>query len=164
MDELELATQLLRVARGKGVRIATAESCTGGLLSGAITQIAGSSDIFDRGYVTYSNQAKIDMLGVSPATLNTKGAVSPQTATEMAEGALQKSGADIAISITGVAGPGPSEFKPEGRVCFGIAAEGQKTITQTVELGALGRSQVRQASVLHALQMLINALAAQYRT
>jgi len=152
------AERLLELARAAGVRIATAESCTGGMIAAAITDIAGSSDVFDRGYVTYSNEAKIAMLGVSPDTLAAHGAVSEAVAREMADGALMRSAAGIAVAVTGIAGPGGSEFKPEGRVCFGLAEPGQQTCVQTVEFGALGRARVRRASVDHAIALLIEAL------
>jgi nicotinamide-nucleotide amidase len=149
---------LLARARAAGATVATAESCTGGLLAGAITEVAGSSDIFDRGFVTYSNAAKIEMLGVAEATLAAHGAVSEEVAREMAEGALARSAATIAVSVTGIAGPGGSEFKPEGRVCFGLAARGRPTWTETVEFGAPGRSEVRRRAVDHALALLLAAL------
>ncbi len=139
--------------------IATAESCTGGLISGAITDVAGSSDIFDRGFVTYSNAAKQAMLGVSAETLAAHGAVSEEVAQEMAAGALRHSDADLAVSVTGVAGPGGSDSKPEGRVCFGLARRGAEVQVQTVEFGALGRAAVRQATVDYALDLLIQTLA-----
>ena len=153
------AAHILQLARAQNLHIATAESCTGGLVAAALTEIPGSSDVFDRGFVTYSNQAKIDMLGVSPQTLEAHGAVSEEVACEMAAGALARSTAQIAISITGIAGPGGSDFKPEGRVCFGIAQTGQATMTQTVEFGALGRAQVRQAALAHALGLFFHAVA-----
>lgn len=138
--------------------IATAESCTAGLISGAITEVAGSSDIFDRGFVTYTNAAKTQMLGVTPATLEAHGAVSEEVARDMAEGALARSNATLAVAVTGIAGPGGSEFKPEGRVCFGLAHTGHPTRTETIDFGPLGRSAVRQATVDHALNLLIEAL------
>ncbi|OYW59906.1 MAG: damage-inducible protein CinA [Rhodobacterales bacterium 32-66-7] len=149
---------LLAAARAKGMRIATAESCTGGMVAAALTDVAGSSDVFDRGLVTYSNAAKVAMLGVSPATLADHGAVSEAVAAEMAEGALQRSDAGLAVAITGIAGPGGSEFKPEGRVCFGLARTGTPTMTETVEFGALGRAAVRAAATDHALALLRSAL------
>lgn len=157
--QITLARDLLARARAAGVMIATAESCTAGLIAGAITEIAGSSVVFDRGFVTYTNAAKIDMLGVSPATLDAHGAVSEQVAAEMANGALARSNAAIAVSVTGIAGPGGSEFKPEGRVCFGLAYAG-KIQTETIDFGPLGRSNVRAATVEHALTLLISALPA----
>ncbi len=138
--------------------IATAESCTGGLIAGALTGIAGSSDVVDRGFVTYSNAAKIDMLGVNPATLEAFGAVSEEVAQEMAMGALARSNAQLAVSVTGIAGPGGSEHKPEGMVCFGIAKTGIAPYTETVLFGALGRDNVRENTVLHALKLLKAAL------
>lgn len=140
--------------------IATAESCTGGLIAGAITDVAGSSDIFDRGFVTYSNAAKIQMLGVQPETLGLYGAVSEEVAREMADGARRNSAAQIAVSVTGIAGPSGSEFKPEGRVCFGLATP-QGTMTETVDFGPLGRAQVRAATVAHALVLLLQAVERQ---
>jgi nicotinamide-nucleotide amidase len=153
------AARLLQAARAAGATVAVAESCTGGLLAGAITEVAGSSDIFDRGFVTYSNAAKETMLGVSPQTLAAFGAVSEEVAREMAEGALARSLATLAVSVTGIAGPGGSGHKPEGRVCFGLAAAGRPTRTSTVEFGPRGRFQVRAASVAHALELLLAALA-----
>ncbi|MHC0052843.1 CinA family protein [Actibacterium sp. D379-3] len=155
------ATTLLDLARARGIMIATAESCTGGLISGAMTDVAGSSDSFDRGFVTYSNAAKQQMLGVRADTLAAHGAVSEQVAAEMAEGALARSTAGLAVSVTGIAGPGGSEHKPEGRVCFGLAITGRPTTTETVEFGALGRANVRRATVEHALSLMIRALQPQ---
>ncbi|MDY6858038.1 MAG: CinA family protein [Pseudomonadota bacterium] len=152
------ATTLLELARARGVMIATAESCTGGLIAGAITDVAGSSDVFDRGFVTYSNAAKTQMLNVGAATLAAHGAVSEQVAAEMAEGALARSDAALAVSVTGIAGPGGSEHKPEGRVCFGLARDGAPTRSETVDFGALGRGNVRRATVEHALGLLVAAL------
>ena len=137
--------------------LSTAESCTGGMISAAITDVAGSSVGFDRGFVTYSNAAKMQMLGVSETTLDRFGAVSEETAAEMAAGALARSDAQIAIAVTGIAGPGGSEHKPEGRVCFALATAAG-TQTETVEFGAIGRAGVRRASVDHALGMVLAAL------
>ncbi len=150
---------LLAEARYWGLRIATAESCTGGMVAAALTDVAGSSDVFERGFVTYSNAAKVEMLGVSEETLAGHGAVSEAVAREMAEGALAHSAADLAVSITGIAGPGGSEFKPEGRVCFGVARTGRETRVETVEFGALGRAKVRKAATEHALGLLVRAMA-----
>ena len=152
------AAEVLQAARFWGVTIATAESCTGGLIAGALTDVAGSSDVFDRGFVTYSNAAKREMLGVRAETLDAFGAVSEEVAREMAEGALRASAAGLAVAVTGIAGPGGSEFKPEGRVCFGLAQRGRATVVETVEFGALGRAKVRAATVAHALDMLAAAL------
>ena len=152
------AADLLALAREKGATIATAESCTGGLIAAVLTDVAGSSDVFDRGYVTYSNRAKTDMLGVAEATLREHGAVSEAVAQEMAAHALVGSGVTLAVSVTGIAGPGGSEFKPEGRVCFGLAVRGQGVHTETVEFGAIGRALVRRKTVEHALTLLAAAL------
>ncbi|MDS9467837.1 CinA family protein [Paracoccus sp. MBLB3053] len=151
--------EVLDLARGRGVMIATAESCTGGLIVGRLTDIPGSSEIVDRGYITYSNAAKIEMLGVQPSTLDAHGAVSEEVAAEMAQGALSRSQAGIVVAVTGIAGPGGSEHKPEGRVCFGIA-DGWGVRTETFEFGALGRDKVRAATVERALVLLASALSA----
>ncbi len=164
MEEIApLARRLLDTARARGALLATAESCTGGLIAGAITEIPGSSDVFDRGFVTYSNAAKQEMLGIRPETLATHGAVSEEIAREMADGALARSAAALAVSVTGIAGPGGSEHKPEGRVCFGLARRDGSTVTETVDFGALGREMVRQATVAHALALLIGALTERAR-
>jgi len=147
-------------ARQKRWKIVSAESCTGGMVAVALTDLAGSSEVFDRGFVTYSNAAKTEMLGVLPQTLAAHGAVSPEVACEMACGALAKSDADLAVSVTGIAGPGGSEFKPEGRVCFAIALKNGTAQSKTVEFGALGRDAVRRASRDHALALLLGALIA----
>lgn len=152
------AEDLLETARSTGARLATAESCTGGMIAAAITDLPGASDIFDRGFVTYSNNAKETMLGVRSDTLAVHGAVSEEVAREMAEGALRRSDADFAVSVTGIAGPGGSEFKPEGMVCFGIAAIGAGVLTETIEYGAIGRGAVRRASVEHALSLLLEVM------
>jgi nicotinamide-nucleotide amidase len=149
---------LLAGYRAAGMHITTAESCTGGMVAAALTDIAGSSDVFDRGFVTYSNAAKSDLLGVQHNILERFGAVSEPVAREMAEGALARSTADVAISVTGLAGPGGSEFKPEGRVCFGLARTGQETQTEAVDFGPQGRANVRAAARDHALALLASAL------
>ncbi len=150
--------EVLARARFWGIRIATAESCTGGMVAAALTDVAGSSDVFECGYVTYSNAAKVEMLGVAEATLEAHGAVSEPVAREMAEGALARAGVELAVSLTGIAGPGGSEFKPEGRVCFGLARRGKQARVETVEFGALGRAKVRKAATAHALALLGQAL------
>ena len=153
------ARALLDLCRTQGLRIATAESCTGGLVAALLTEIAGSSDVFDRGFVTYSNAAKQDLLGVQAATLQAHGAVSAETAREMAWGALRRSQAHIAVAITGVAGPGGgSADKPVGLVHFGCA-HGDETTTVERRFGDLGRERVRMASVVQALDMLRTAAA-----
>jgi nicotinamide-nucleotide amidase len=150
--------QILATARAKGIRIATAESCTGGMVAVALTDIPGSSDVFDRGFVTYSNAAKTQMLDVSQQTLAAHGTVSEQVAAEMAMGALRNSTATLTVAITGIAGPGGSEHKPEGRVCFGIATP-ISTHTETIDFGPLGRANVRLAARDNALLMLAKALS-----
>ena len=154
---MSLAKDVVERASAAGIVIATAESCTGGMISAAITAIAGSSRVLDRGFVTYSNAAKMDMLGVSAETLDTQGAVSEQVAAEMAAGALKHSNATLSVSVTGIAGPGGSDFKPEGRVCFGIATN-DGVATQQIDFGALGRTGVREATVAHALELLLEKL------
>jgi nicotinamide-nucleotide amidase len=154
-----MTVELLRLARYWGYRISTAESCTGGMVAAALTDVAGSSEMFDRGFVTYSNPAKIEMLGVSAKVLAEFGAVSEAVAAAMAEGALSHSQADLAVSTTGIAGPGGSEFKPEGRVCFGLAVSGKPTLVETMEFGPLGRDRVRLAARDHALGLLLRAMA-----
>ena len=129
------------------------------MIAAALTDIPGSSDVVDRGFVTYSNAAKTQMLGIRPETLDAHGAVSEETAREMADGALARSDAQLAVAVTGIAGPAGSEFKPEGRVCFGLARAGAPTRTQTVDFGALGRGKVRIAARDHAIAMLAGALA-----
>ena len=158
MDFEDFARPALDAARQNGIRIATAESCTGGLIAGALTEIAGSSDVFECGFATYSNTAKITMLGVTQTTLDAHGAVSVQVARGMAEGALNRSDATLTVSVTGIAGPGGSDHKPEGRVCFGIASTGHETHTETIEFGAIGRSNVRAKTVAHALTLLTKAM------
>lgn len=153
------AATLLDRARAQGQRIAAAESCTGGMVMAALTDIAGSSDVVDRGFVTYSNGAKVEMLGVSRHTLEAHGAVSEPVAGEMARGALAHSDATLAVSITGIAGPGGSEHKPEGRVCFALA-QGASVTVETREFGAQGRGEVRRLARDHALALLLGALGA----
>lgn len=151
-----LAEQVLSTARSSGFMIATAESCTGGLIAGALTEIAGSSDVVDRGFVTYSNAAKQQMLGVSAKSLERFGAVSEAVAKEMAFGAIANSLADIAVSVTGVAGPGGgSPEKPVGTVWFGCACQGMEPVSECVQFGDIGRAAVRQKTVEQALTMLL---------
>ncbi len=152
-------SDLIDRARRSGVMIATAESCTGGLVAASITDIPGSSDVFERGFVTYSNMSKIDLLGVDSGIIARHGAVSRQVAKAMAEGAIRNSEAHVAVSITGVAGPGGSGRKPEGMVCFGLATVNSDTFTETRRFGAVGRESVRAASVHHALTLLDSGIA-----
>lgn len=152
--------ELVKRLRAAEKTVTCAESCTGGMVAATITDIAGSSAVFERGFVTYSNAAKSEMLGVSQATLDTYGAVSEDVAREMATGARKAAGADFAIAVSGIAGPGGSDFKPEGRVCFALAtAAGVQT--ETVEFGALGRANVRAAARDHALTLISAALSDQ---
>lgn len=154
------ARQVIELARTRGVMIATAESCTGGLIAGALTDIAGSSAVVDRGFITYSNSAKMEMLEVAPETLQAHGAVSSQTAKEMAEGALAHSEATLTVSVTGIAGPGGgSADKPVGLVWFGLAQAGKPTRTVSRTFGDVGRERVRALTVEQALKLLIDALS-----
>lgn len=156
----KLAETVLAEARAKQLKIATAESCTGGLVAGALTEIAGSSDVFERGFVTYSNSAKQECLGVIDDTLDKFGAVSASTAIAMAEGAIANSRADVSVAITGVAGPGGgSAEKPVGLVHFAAARRGQATIFELRRFGDIGRREIRLASVEVALEMLRRQLA-----
>lgn len=149
------AAAVLDACRARGLKVATAESCTGGLVSAALTEIAGSSEVVDRGFVTYSNQAKQEMLGVSSATLRDHGAVSRQTAEEMARGAVAHSRADVTVAITGVAGPGGGSVeKPVGLVYFAAASRGGALTHQEMRYGDIGRAEVRENSVLLALAIL----------
>jgi nicotinamide-nucleotide amidase len=154
-EALARAGALLDLCRSRGLKVATAESCTGGLVAALLTEIAGASDVVERGFVTYSNDAKRELLGVRAETLAAYGAVSAETAREMAEGALRGSRADIAVSITGVAGPGGGGAeKPVGLVHFACAVRGAGVVTLERRFGALGRGAVRWASVEQALDMV----------
>jgi nicotinamide-nucleotide amidase len=151
----EAAARLLELCRSRGLKIATAESCTGGLVAGALTEIAGSSDVVDRGFVTYSNAAKEAMLGVTAATLKRHGAVSAETAAAMAAGALKNSEADITVAITGIAGPGGgSAQKPVGLVHFAAASRDGRRLALHRRFGKIGRRRVRERSVAQALALL----------
>lgn len=154
-DPRALSRALLDLCRGRKLTIATAESCTGGLVAAALTEIPGSSDVIDRGFVTYSNDAKRAMLGVKASTLESFGAVSKETAMQMAVGALEEADVDLAVSITGIAGPGgATPGKPVGLVHFAVAARDGRIVHKECRFGAIGRSQVRARSVLEALRML----------
>ena len=151
----QAAKRVLNLCRARGLHVATAESCTGGLVAAALTEIAGSSDVVDRGFVTYSDDAKRAMLGVPAATLKRYGAVSAQTAKAMAAGALKNSRADLAVSITGIAGPGGgSKQKPVGLVYFAAAGRDGRRIARKRLYGKIGRRRVRQRSVAEALALL----------
>jgi nicotinamide-nucleotide amidase len=156
MDEvLYAATVLIKLCVDKKLTIATAESCTGGLVAGALTDVPGSSAVLDRGFVTYSDNAKQQMLGVPAETLKKYGAVSRQTADAMAQGALEKAKVALAVSITGIAGPGGgSADKPVGLVHFAAVSRDGTTLHAAMRYGDIGRAEVRQKSVLQALRML----------
>jgi nicotinamide-nucleotide amidase len=151
----DAATALLKLCKSKKLMVATAESCTGGLVAGALTDIAGSSAVVDRGFITYTDAAKHQMLGVPTATIELHGAVSRETAEAMACGALGHANADIAVSITGIAGPGGgSADKPVGLVHFAAASRNGDLIHRERRFGDIGRGEVRRRSVLQALSML----------
>src|SRR5262245_56606951 len=152
---LGAAEVLLELCKSKRLTLATAESCTGGLVAAALSEIPGSSMVFDRGFVTYSNDAKQQMLGVTPAIIETYGAVSSECAEEMAKGALAHASVDLAISITGIAGPtGAVLGKPIGLVYFCAASRSGRIIAHDCKYGEIGRANVRRESVLQALGML----------
>jgi len=153
-----LAQKLVSDAAGRGLTLATAESCTGGLVGGAITRVPGSSDAFDRGFITYSNAAKIDHLGVDPELIAEFGAVSEEVARDMALGAIGASGANVAVSITGIAGPGGSEHKPAGLVWFALATSTGLLETLEQNWGDAGRDTVRQLAVRQALELLLSGV------
>jgi nicotinamide-nucleotide amidase len=156
----KLAEHILQAARQAGVKIATAESCTGGLIAGALTEIAGSSDVVDRGFVTYSNQAKCDLLGVSVEMLIAHGAVSEPVARAMAEGALAHSGADVAVSVTGIAGPGGgTATKPVGLVHLACARKDHETLHER-RIFTGDRGAVRMSTVKAALKLIERSLTA----
>lgn len=157
-DLLARASAVIAGAQARGLMIATAESCTGGLLAALLTEVPGSSAVLERGFVTYSNAAKAQMLGVPPALIEAHGAVSLEVARAMAEGALAMSAADIAVSVTGIAGPGGgSAAKPVGLVQFACARRGAATRMHEARYGDPGRSAVRLLAVAQALEMLEQA-------
>ncbi len=152
---IALAEEVLNEARQKGLRIATAESCTGGLICGLLTEIPGSSDVVERGFVTYSNEAKSDLLGIPLSLIQDNGAVSEVVARAMAEGAIQRSIAQLAVAVTGIAGPGGgTPDKPVGLVHMAAAREGHPTLHAVHRFGEIGRSQVRLQTVETALRLL----------
>ena len=158
-DVTALASALLDACLAQGMMIATAESCTGGMIISALTDIAGSSAVVDRGFITYSNEAKMEMLGVSAATLDAHGAVSRETVLEMAAGALAHSQASLSLAVTGIAGPsGGSAEKPVGLVWFGIALAGQPVVAEQQLFGHKGREFIRHETVRRALQLGLRAL------
>ena len=156
----DLALRVLHAARGKGLTITAAESCTGGLVAASLCAIAGASDVFERGFVTYSNLAKMQMIGVPEATLEAHGAVSEETARAMATGALDASPCGLAVSITGIAGPGGgSERKPVGTVHIAVAVRGGATLHRHEAFGERTREAIQQASAASALCLLLEAMA-----
>ena len=152
---LQLAETVLAKAREERLRLVTAESCTGGLVAGLFTEIPGSSDVLDRGFVTYSNRAKIDLLGVPANLIQQKGAVSEDAARAMAEGALTQSGADLSVAVTGIAGPGGGTAdKPVGLVHIAAARKGRATLHEAHRFGGIGRHEIRIRAVEAALKLL----------
>ncbi|ESX95904.1 CinA family protein [Mesorhizobium sp. LNJC405B00] len=159
MNNSDLANALLQVCQQRGIMLATAESCTGGMIISALTDIAGSSAVVDRGLITYSDEAKMEMLGLSPATLEAHGAVSRETVLEMAEGALARSRAGLALAVTGIAGPGGgSPEKPVGLVWFGVALRGGPVAAELNMFADNGRDFIRRETVKHALEIGLRAL------
>ena len=158
----DLADSFLKACAHRKILVATAESCTGGMIISLLTDIPGSSSMVDRGFVTYSNEAKIEMIGVSPETLEKHGAVSAETAHEMAAGALENSRAGITLAVTGIAGPdGGSAEKPVGLVWFGLALSGKPVVTEKRIFENRGRDFIRRETVKHALGMGLRAMADQ---
>jgi nicotinamide-nucleotide amidase len=152
-----LSQSVLRACRAARLKLATAESCTGGLVAAALTDIAGSSDVVERGFVTYSNEAKIELLGVPPAMIAAHGAVSAQVATAMVHGALARAPVDLAVSITGIAGPGgATSGKPVGLVYFGIARKGAAAQVERHTFHG-DRAAIRAAATERALELLLEA-------
>ena len=158
-EVLDLARAVVDANRAAGLLLCTAESCTGGLVAGALTEAAGASDVFERGFVTYSNDAKLESLGVNIHILETFGAVSVAVAWAMAQGALAHSKADVAVAVTGIAGPGGgSEKKPVGTVVFACARRGEDpdvVVADVKYFGDLGRSEIRRQATLVALELLM---------
>ena len=156
----ELARLVLTLARQAGLMLATVESCTGGLVAGALTAIPGSSDVVDRGFVTYSNAAKTSLVGVPPGLIADQGAVSEAVARDMAEGGLRAAGVDATVAITGIAGPGGGTAdKPVGLVHFAATRTGRPTVHREMRFGDIGREAVRMASVRVALELLAEVLS-----
>lgn len=157
----KLAKQVLSACRARNLRLVTVESCTGGLIAAALTDISGSSNVVECGFITYSNTAKQRLVGVSAAPLARYGAVSEQVARTMAEGGIKTSGADIAVAVTGIAGPtGGSAAKPVGLVHMAVALKGTETLHYEARFGAIGREKVRLVTVHKALELILAALKA----
>lgn len=149
------AERLLAGLRSRGLKLATAESCTGGLIAALLTEIAGASDVYERGFVTYSNASKVGVLNVDFEILLRHGAVSPEAAEAMAVGARRASAADVSLAVTGIAGPdGGTDAKPVGLVYVGLAATGKPTVVRALRFGDIGRSAVRLRTVAESLKML----------
>ncbi len=161
-DDLTKRTaELLDTLKASGLRVATAESCTGGLIAGLLTEFPGSSDVFERGFVTYSNAAKCDMLGVDAGLIAQAGAVSREVALAMAEGALRTSPADLSVAVTGIAGPGGgTPDKPVGLVHVAVACRDGRSWHQESRFGDCGRSEIRHLTVSSALSLLRQAISA----
>jgi len=160
-DIAALAQKMISHGTARGEMVSTAESCTGGLIAGALTEIAGSSAVVDRGFVTYTNEAKADMLGVQGKTLETFGAVSKETALQMVQGALLRSRASQAVAVTGIAGPGGgSDTKPVGLVHLAAMSRNGAILHREMRYGDIGRDQVRLATVTTALEMLLDVSGA----
>jgi nicotinamide-nucleotide amidase len=159
-DLLQDAKALLAEFEQRRRKLATAESCTGGLLAGLLTEIAGSSAVFERGFVTYSNSAKSELIGVPPALIERHGAVSDEVARAMAEGALARAPVDMAVSVTGIAGPdGGSPEKPVGLVFVAAALRGRPTLARECRFGSIGRTDIRLASLRGAIALARQTLA-----
>ena len=164
-ETMIIIKDVLDQARENSLMIATAESCTGGLIAAALTSVAGSSDVVERGFVTYSNEAKVEMLGVDNDLILVHGAVSQQVARAMCEGALEHSNADLAVSVTGVAGPGGgSEDKPVGTVHVAVASPNSPTNHALLQFGDIGRENIRHKTMLAAFSMLLEAMSSQVST
>ncbi|QIO54131.1 CinA family protein [Rhizobium brockwellii] len=160
-DIISMAETIIRDFTAAGLMVSTAESCTGGLIAGALTEISGSSAVVDRGFVTYTNSAKVEMLGVQAETLLRFGAVSEETARQMVHGALFRSGAEIAVAVTGIAGPGGgSAEKPVGLVHLAAKSRAGAIIHRKMFYGDIGRSEVRLATIRTALEMVRSLYAA----
>ena len=156
---MSIAEKLYKTLLAKNMKLATAESCTGGMVAAALTDIAGSSAIFERGFVTYSNEAKSEMLGVPADLISSIGAVSREVAIAMARGALDNSNADISVAVTGIAGPsGGSPEKPVGLVHFAVAQQGKASFHNVQKFGSLSRQEIRTKSMNHALSLVLTQL------
>ena len=164
VDLIDEAEALLAEFRRRGLRLATVESCTGGLVAGLLTEIAGASAVVERGFVTYSDNAKSELVGVDPALIDVHGAVSEEVARAMAEGGLAHAPVDLAIAVTGIAGPdGGSPDKPVGLVYFAAAPRGRPTLVRECRFGSIGRTAIRLASVKAAIELARRAVSSEGR-